>query len=81
MPRTTHRERHFTSGDTVRNVVIGMSDGLTIPFALAAGLSGAVASSRLVAKAGMAEVVAKSIALPTSLDGKFGALPRRPASR
>jgi hypothetical protein len=42
MPVTRHVERHFTSGDTVRDIVIGMSDGLTVPFALAAGLSGAV---------------------------------------
>jgi hypothetical protein len=45
MPITPHLERHFTSGKTVRDVVIGMSDGLTVPFALAAGLSGAVAST------------------------------------
>ena len=42
MPATPHIEKHFTAGDTVRDVVIGMSDGLTVPFALAAGLSGAV---------------------------------------
>ena len=41
MPQTPHTERHFTAGDSVRDV-IGMSDGLTVPFALAAGLSGAV---------------------------------------
>ena len=45
--RTAHSEQHFTSGNLVRDVVIGMSDGLTVPFALAAGLSGAVASTRL----------------------------------
>ena len=44
MPLTRHVERHFTSGETVRDIVIGMSDGLTVPFALAAGLSAAVAS-------------------------------------
>src|SRR5947208_2709813 len=43
MPQTPHTEKHFTSGDIVRDIVIGMSDGLTVPFALAAGLSGAVA--------------------------------------
>ena len=43
MPQTPHVERHFTGSETVRDVVIGMSDGLTVPFALAAGLSGAVA--------------------------------------
>jgi vacuolar iron transporter family protein len=44
MPVTRHVERHFTSGNTVRDIVIGMSDGQTVPFALAAGLSGAVES-------------------------------------
>ena len=51
------------ASDTVRDVVIGMSDGLTVPFALAAGLSGAIAASRLVVTAGLAEVVAGSIAM------------------
>ena len=45
MPVTRHVERHFTSGDTVRDIVIGMSDGLTVPFALAAGLSAAIEST------------------------------------
>jgi VIT1/CCC1 family predicted Fe2+/Mn2+ transporter len=63
MPLTPHVERHFTAGDRVRDIVIGMSDGLTVPFALAAGLSGAVASSRLVVTAGFAEVAAGSIAM------------------
>lgn len=58
-----HVERHFTAGETVRDIVIGMSDGLTVPFALAAGLSGAVASSRVVVTAGLAEVAAGSIAM------------------
>jgi VIT1/CCC1 family predicted Fe2+/Mn2+ transporter len=58
-----HVERHFTGGATVRDVVIGMSDGLTVPFALAAGLSGAIAESRLVLTAGLAEVAAGSIAM------------------
>jgi vacuolar iron transporter family protein len=48
MPATRHVERHFTSGDTVRDIVIGMSDGLTVPFALAAGLSGPVESTSIV---------------------------------
>ena len=48
MPQTPHVERHFTAGETVRDLVIGMSDGLTVPFALAAGLSRAVASTRIV---------------------------------
>jgi VIT1/CCC1 family predicted Fe2+/Mn2+ transporter len=63
MPQTPHIERHFTAGEVVRDVVIGMSDGLTVPFALAAGISGAVDSSRLVVVAGMAEIAAGSIAM------------------
>jgi VIT1/CCC1 family predicted Fe2+/Mn2+ transporter len=63
MPQTPHVEKHFTAGATVRDVVIGMSDGLTVPFALAAGLSGAVASSHIVVTAGLAEVAAGSIAM------------------
>ncbi|HVW23825.1 MAG TPA: VIT1/CCC1 transporter family protein [Polyangiaceae bacterium] len=58
-----HVERHFTGGATVRDVVIGMSDGLTVPFALAAGLSGATFDSRLIVAAGLAEVAAGSIAM------------------
>jgi len=63
MPQTPHVERHFTAGATVRDVVIGMSDGLTVPFALAAGLSGAVDSTRIVITAGLAEIAAGSIAM------------------
>lgn len=63
IPRHEHVERHFTGGETVRNVVIGMSDGLTVPFALAAGLSGAVAGTRVVVIAGLAEIAAGSIAM------------------
>jgi VIT1/CCC1 family predicted Fe2+/Mn2+ transporter len=63
MPTATHRERHFTASETVRDIVIGMSDGLTVPFALAAGLSGAVSSTTLVVTAGMAEIAAGSIAM------------------
>jgi vacuolar iron transporter family protein len=63
MPLTPHVERHFTSGDLVRDLVIGMSDGLTVPFALAAGLSGAIASTHIVVAAGMAEIAAGSIAM------------------
>src|SRR5436305_7994335 len=63
MPQTPHVEGHFTAGDRVRDVVIGMSDGLTVPFALAAGISGAVASTHLVVTAGLAEVAAGSIAM------------------
>ncbi len=58
-----HEEGHFESTALVRDVVIGMSDGLTVPFALAAGLSGAVNSSRLVVLAGLAEIAAGSIAM------------------
>ncbi len=63
MPATPHIEKHFTATATVRDVVIGMADGLTVPFALAAGLSGAVASSSLVVTAGLAEIAAGSIAM------------------
>jgi vacuolar iron transporter family protein len=63
MPQTPHIETHFTAGDRVRDVVIGMSDGLTVPFALAAGLSGAVSSNAIVVTAGLAEVAAGSIAM------------------
>jgi vacuolar iron transporter family protein len=63
MPLTRHVERHFTSGETVRDIVIGMSDGLTVPFALAAGLSGAIESTSIVITAGLAEIAAGSIAM------------------
>lgn len=63
MPQTPHTERHFTGGELVRDTVIGMSDGLTVPFALAAGLSGAVSSARVVVVAGLAEIAAGSIAM------------------
>jgi predicted membrane protein (TIGR00267 family) len=58
-----HHEQHVTSSEVVRDIVIGMADGLTVPFALAAGLSGAVSSSGLVVTAGIAEIVAGSIAM------------------
>ena len=58
-----HEEKHFTSSDLVKDIVIGMSDGLTVPFALAAGLSGAVSSNGLIITAGVAEIVAGSIAM------------------
>jgi predicted membrane protein (TIGR00267 family) len=58
-----HHEHHLKSSDTIRDIVIGMSDGLTVPFALAAGLSGAVNSSGIVVTAGIAEIVAGSIAM------------------
>lgn len=63
MPNTPHIEKHFTSSDTVRDIVIGMADGLTVPFALAAGLSGAVDNTTLILTAGIAEIVAGSIAM------------------
>jgi len=58
-----HQENHVASSETIRDIVIGMSDGLTVPFALAAGLSGAISSSTLVVTAGIAEIVAGSIAM------------------
>ena len=63
MPQTPHIEKHFTGSQTIRDIVIGMSDGLTVPFALAAGLSGAVANSHIVVTAGLAEIAAGSIAM------------------
>ena len=63
MPQTPHIEHHFTAGETVRDIVIGMSDGLTVPFALAAGLSGAVSVNTIIVTAGLAEVAAGSIAM------------------
>jgi len=60
---TPHIEGHFESSKVVRDIVIGLSDGLTVPFALAAGLSGAVASSHIVVLAGLAEIAAGSIAM------------------
>ena len=63
VPQTPHIERHFTAGETVRDIVIGMSDGLTVPFALAAGLSGAVSSTTIIVTAGLAEIAAGSIAM------------------
>jgi len=64
MPATPHVETHFEASETVRDIVIGMSDGLTVPFALAAGLTGTVAAtSKLVVIAGLAEIAAGSIAM------------------
>ncbi len=63
MPQTPHVEKHFTASDSVRDIVIGMADGLTVPFALAAGLSGAVSSSGIIVTAGLAEVAAGAIAM------------------
>lgn len=58
-----HHEHHLKSSDTIKDIVIGMSDGLTVPFALAAGLSGAITSSGIIVTAGIAEIVAGSIAM------------------
>jgi len=63
MPATPHVERHFTATETVRDVVIGMADGLTVPFALAAGLAAAVSSTKVIVTAGLAEIVAGAIAM------------------
>jgi vacuolar iron transporter family protein len=63
MPQTPHIERHFTGSEIVRDIVIGMSDGLTVPFALAAGLSGAIDSTSIIVTAGLAEIAAGSIAM------------------
>lgn len=63
LPVTPHSESHFTASEALRDVVIGMSDGLTMPFALAAGHSGAVASSGIVVTAGLAEIAAGAIAM------------------
>jgi VIT1/CCC1 family predicted Fe2+/Mn2+ transporter len=60
---TPHIEQHFTAGDIVRDIVIGMSDGLTVPFALAAGLTGAISQTHLIVTAGFAEIAAGSIAM------------------
>ncbi len=62
-PRHHHAEAHFSGSEVVRDVVLGMSDGLTVPFALAAGLSGAVSSSRVILVAGAAELAAGAIAM------------------
>ena len=58
-----HPEEHLKSSDMLRDIVIGMSDGLTVPFALAAGLSGAVSSTEIIVIAGIAEIAAGSIAM------------------
>jgi len=59
----SHNEAHLKSSDFITDIVIGMSDGLTVPFALAAGLSGAVSNTELVIAAGIAEIVAGSVAM------------------
>src|SRR4026209_1802817 len=61
--RKPHDEHHLKSSEALRDIVIGMSDGLTVPFALAAGLSGAVSSTSIIVIAGIAEIAAGSIAM------------------
>src|ERR1041384_7586542 len=63
MPQTPHIERHFMASEVVRDAVIGMADGLTVPFALAAGLTGAIDTTWIIVVAGLAEIVAGSIAM------------------
>lgn len=63
MPVTPHIEKHFLASALVRDIVIGMADGLTVPFALAAGLSGAVSSTAVIITAGLAEVAAGGLAM------------------
>src|SRR5450432_4099818 len=63
MPATPHVEKHFTASASVRDVVIGMADGLTVPFALAAGLSAAVTNTSVIVTAGLAEIAAGAIAM------------------
>ncbi len=59
----SHAERHFSASEVIKDIVIGMADGLTVPFALSAGLSGAVLASHLVVTAGVAEIAAGAIAM------------------
>ena len=73
MPQTPHVEKHFTASETIRDIVIGMSDGLTVPFALAAGLSGAVESTRVIVTAGSAGTSLVNAAFACSLG--FGIAP------
>ena len=63
MPATPHVEKHFTGSATVREIVIGMADGLTVPFALAAGLSAAVSTTSVIVTAGLAEIAAGAMAM------------------
>ncbi len=63
MAKDFHKEQHLKSSDFITDIVIGMSDGLTVPFALAAGLSGAVQDNNIIITAGIAEIVAGSIAM------------------
>ena len=69
MPQTRHVEHHFTASDTVRDIVIDMADGLTVPFALAAGLSGAAVATRVVVTARFTGSAPVRSALQTLLIG------------
>lgn len=62
-PGPPHEERHFTQNEVVRDLVLGAADGLTVPFALAAGLAGAVAANPLIVTAGVAEIAAGCVAM------------------
>jgi len=84
VPQTPHVERHFSGSEIVRDIVIGMSDGLTVPFALAAGLSGIANSTAIVITGGLAEIAAGSIAMGLRLPGgqeRCGALRQRTRDR
>ena len=74
MAKAAHSEFHFLASDTVRDVVIGMSDGLTVPFALAAGLTGAAVGGGVIVTAGLAEIAAGAVAM--GLGGYLAAAPR-----
>ncbi len=63
LPHSHHNEEHFLQSELIRDIVIGMADGLTVPFALAAGLSGAVDNNAIIITAGLAEIGAGSIAM------------------
>lgn len=63
MPPAQHQEQHFMASDIVRDIVIGMFDGLTVPFAIAAGMSGAAVAATIVVTAGLAETAAGSISM------------------
>lgn len=62
-PHDPHIEEHFESPEIVRDLIIGVSDGLTVPFALAAGITGAISNNLIVVTAGIAEIAAGSIAM------------------
>jgi hypothetical protein len=74
MPQTPHAERHFSGSEVVRDIVTGMSDGLTVPFALAAGLSGIANSTAIVITGGLAEIAAGSIAMGWVVTWRPGAM-------